>query len=111
MTTPSADAASIANAGLNSFVEPQDRDEKPWLFAVLCLIIPLLPSYVVPFADRILSPALIISGVLLGLVILRFVVDRRAARITTVKPGVIIILLYFMLASVAYIGEASRTDY
>jgi O-antigen ligase len=111
MTTPSADAASIANAGLNSFVEPQDRDGTPWLLAVLCLIIPLLPSYVVPFGNRILSPALIISGVLLGLVILGFVVDRRAARITTMKPGVIIILLYFMLASVAYIGEASRTDY
>ena len=77
--------------------ESQERERTPWLLAFLCLIIPLLPSYVVPFGQGPLMPAVVISIGLLGLVILGFIVSRRTARIQTFNPGVILILVFFLL--------------
>ena len=104
-----APAASITNGALNSFVEPQERERTPWLLASLCLIILLLPAYSVP-RNLVFSPARLISIGLLGLVILGFIVVRRTERIQTVKPGAILILVYFLLELTVYVAEASKTD-
>lgn len=95
---------------LSSFADPQERKRTPWLLAFLCLIIPLLPSYVVPLGKLPLAPALVISIGLLGLVILGFLVVRRTERIQTVKPGVFLILVYFLLELTAYIIEVPKTE-
>jgi hypothetical protein len=106
-----APAASITNGDLNTFAEPQERERTPWLLALLCLIIPLLPSYVVPGGNVLLSPARVISIGLLGLVILGFlVVVWRTDRIQTAKPGVILILVYFLLELTVYVAATSKTD-
>ena len=56
-------------------------------------------------------PALIISIGLLGLVVLGFIVGgRRTERIQTVKPGVILILVYFLLEVTMYVGDL-RTQF
>lgn len=108
MKALSADSTPITNTGLDKqFIQSQARGETPWLLAVLCLIITLLPAYVAPFGDRVLSPALIVSVVLLGLAILEFAVRRRTSRTIHVKPGVIIALLYFLLMLVAYISDSA----
>jgi O-antigen ligase len=104
-----APAASITSY-LNTFADRQERERTPWLLAFLCLIIPLLPSYVVPASAHYLAPARVISIGLLGLVILGFLVAvRPSERIQTVKPGVILILVYFLLELVPYIEEPSKS--
>jgi polysaccharide biosynthesis protein PslJ len=106
-----APAASITNGSLNSFAQPRDRERTPWLLAFLCLIIPLLPSYVVLIGNLNLSPPRMISIGLLGLTILGFlVVVRRTERIQTVKPGVILILVYFLLELSAFVIEPSNAE-
>jgi polysaccharide biosynthesis protein PslJ len=57
-------------------------------------------------------PALVISIGLLGLAILGFIaVGRRTERIQTVKPGVILILVYLLLELTTYVGRDVRTQF
>jgi polysaccharide biosynthesis protein PslJ len=97
---------------LTNLAESQERERTPWLLAFLCLIIPLLPSYVVPLGIGPLMPVLVIGIGLLGLVILGFiVVGRRTERIQTVKPGVILILVYFLLVLTMWLGQDPKTQF
>src|ERR1700758_392204 len=102
-------AASITDGDLTSFVEPQGRERTPWLLAFLCLLIPLLRAYTVP-RNLVYSPARLISIGLLAFVVLAFIVRPRTKRIQTVKPGAIVILVYFLLQLTVYVAEASKTD-
>lgn len=95
--------AALLTGRLNGSVDVPQRQRPPVLLAFLCLLIPLLPSYVVPFGKVLLSPALVISIAMLGLVIMRFPVVLPADRRRTVKPGVFLVLLYFLLALMAYV--------
>jgi len=97
------------------------RERTPWVLGFLCLLIPLLPSYVVPAGPLKSngSPALLIALMLFGLAVLGFVLIGRAASTRTVQPGVVIIVFYFLLQLLVYgvgaihtgsaIVEASKT--
>ena len=97
------------------------RERTPWLLGFLCLLIPILPSFVVPAGPLKSngSPAKLIAVLLFGLAVLGFVLIRRPAPTRTVQPGVVIILVYFLLQLLLYgVGlmtppdatvEASRT--
>ena len=97
------------------------RERTPWLLGFLCLLIPILPSFVVPAGPLKSngSPAKLIAVLLFGLAVLGFVLIRRATPTRTVQPGVVIILVYFLLQLLLYgVGlmtppdatvEASRT--
>lgn len=80
------------------------RERTPWLLGFLCLLIPILPSYVIPAGPLKSngSPAKLIAALLFGLAVLGFVLIRRAASTRTVRPGVVIILLYFLLQLAVY---------
>src|ERR1700722_16545430 len=97
-TAPPAPPAAPQNAVLGGFLEPEARERTPWLLAFLCLLIPILPSYSVlpgPLKSSG-SPAKLIVFTLFGLVVVGFVLTRRTAGTRTVRPGVLLILLYFL---------------
>jgi polysaccharide biosynthesis protein PslJ len=82
----------------------QPRERTPWLLGVLCVLIPVLPTYVVlpgPLKSNG-SPARMIAVMLFGLVVLGFVMVRRTAPARRVNPGAIILLLYFLLWLTTY---------
>jgi hypothetical protein len=103
-TARPATATWPQNGALNGFLEPQARERTPWLLAFLCLIIPILPSYLVPAGPlkSYGSPARVIASLLVVLAVLGFVLSRRTARTRTVRPGVIAILVYFLLQTAVY---------
>ncbi|WP_234800119.1 O-antigen ligase family protein [Mycolicibacterium diernhoferi] len=75
------------------------EDRLPWLLGFLCVLITALPSYVLlpgPLKSNG-SPARMIAVVLLGLVMLGFVLVRRTVKVRQVRPGVLILLIYFLL--------------
>jgi O-antigen ligase len=83
---------------------PNPQERTPWLMGFLCLLIPILPSYSVapgPLKSNG-SPARLIAVVLFGLVVLGFLCYRRATATRTVRPGVVIILVYFFLIVAIY---------
>jgi polysaccharide biosynthesis protein PslJ len=99
----------------------ESRERTPWVLGFLCLLIPILPSYVVPAGPLKSngSPALLIALMLFGLAVLGFVLIRRATPMRTVQPGLAIIVVYFLLQLLVYgvgtmhtgtpIVEASKT--
>lgn len=113
MTTSerAADARSAArSARLEGHAQPRERT--PWLLASLCLLVGLLPSYSVPPGPLKSngSPATLIAVVLFGLVLLSFALVRRTAATRTLRPGVVIILVYFLLDLAVYGIGLSHTD-
>lgn len=83
-------------------VKPSERT--PWFLGFLCFLIPVLPAYSVPPGPLKSngSPAKLIAVVLFGLATLGFILIRRTARTRAVRPGVILILLFFLLQLVMY---------
>ncbi len=80
-------------------VETADaRERTPWVLGFLCVLLPILPAYAVPAGPLKSngSPAKLIAVVLFCLVVLGFLCYRRAAATPTIRPGVVIILLYFL---------------
>jgi O-antigen ligase len=77
----------------------QPRERTPWLLAFLCLLIGFLPSYSVPPGPLKSngSPAALIAITLFCLCLIGFAVIRRTSSTQTVRPGVVLILLYFLL--------------
>ncbi|MVU77312.1 oligosaccharide flippase family protein [Nocardia sp. ET3-3] len=73
------------------------REAKPWTLAVLCVLIPILPAYVVPGGPLKSNgaPAKILAVVLFGLVVLGFLAGRRERGERRFNPGVAVILAYF----------------
>ena len=99
----------------------EPRERTPWLLGFLCILIPILPSYSVlpgPLKSNG-SPARLIAVMFFGLAVLGFVLIRRTARTQTVRPGVLVILLFFLLQLAIYgvgvmhldstLAEASKT--
>ena len=99
VTTPREDDLLASTAG-----EAEPREKTPWLVGFFCLLIPLLPSYVVPAGPLKSngSPAKVVAVLLLGLAVVGFVLLRRTARTRTVRLGAIILLLYFLLLVAVY---------
>ena len=61
--------------------QPNPAERTPWLLGFLCLLIPVLPTYVVlpgPLKSNG-SPARMIAVMFFGLVVLGFVMVRRTA--------------------------------
>ena len=98
-TARPATTAGPRNGALSRFLEPPPRERTPWLLAFLCLLIPILPSYSVPPGPLKSngSPARLIAIMLFGLAVLGFVLVQRTASTRTVRPGVVLILVYFLI--------------
>lgn len=113
--------AAPHNGPLGNFVHPPPRERTPWLLAFLCLLIPILPSNSVPPGPLKShgSPAAMITIVLSGLAVLGFVLITRTASTRTVRPGVVLLLVYVLTLLTVYgvgvshkesaILEASKT--
>ena len=94
-------------------INPADSHERtPWLLGLLCLLIPILPAFVVPAGPLKSngSPAKLIAVLLFGLATLGFIFVRRTTSTRTLRPGVIIIVLYFVLQLAIYGVGLTRTD-
>lgn len=74
------------------------RERIPWLFALMCLLIGLLPGNAVPAGPLKSngSPTLLIALALFGVCLLGFLTFRRTAS-WAIRPVVLMILLYFLL--------------
>src|ERR1700682_705687 len=111
-TTTPATTAAPQSGPLGNFAQPPTRERTPWLLAVLCLLIPILPSYSVapgPLKGNG-SPARFIALMLFGLAVLGFVLVRRTASTRTVRPGVVLILVYFAMVLLVYGVGLSHLD-
>ena len=87
-----------------------DRRPTPWLAAFLCLLIPVLPSYLViagPLKSNG-SPAKLITMCFFGLAVLAFLLIRRGAKTRTLNPGIVIVLTYAFLMLLVYGVGLSR---
>lgn len=94
-------------------INPADSHEgTPWLLGFLCLLIPILPAFVVPVGPLKSngSPAKLIAVLLFGLAMLGFIFVRRTASTRTLRPGVVVILLYFVLQLAIYGVGLTHTD-
>lgn len=80
-----------------SAVGERRREAKPWALAILCVLIPILPAYVVPGGPLKSNgaPAKVLALWLFGLVVLGFVAGRRTGRERRINPGVAVLLVYF----------------
>ena len=109
-TARSATTALPQNGDPRRFPEPQARERTPWLLAFLCLLIPILPTYLVPAGPLKSngSPARLIAIMLFGLTVLGFVLIQRTASTRTVRPGVALILVYFLILLTVYGVGASH---
>jgi O-antigen ligase len=96
-TEPASSIPTDPLVSTHDGAEPRERT--PWLLGFLCFLIPVLPDYVVlpgPLKSNG-SPARMIAVMLFGLVILGLVMVRRTGHAPRVSPGVLILLLYFLL--------------
>jgi O-antigen ligase len=87
------------------------RERTPWLLGFMCVLVPILPSFSVlpgPLKSNG-SPEKMIAVLFFGLALLGFVLVRRTASTRTVSPGVVIILLYFLLQLAVYGVGLTRT--
>ena len=80
------------------------RERTPWLLAFLCLLIPILPWTLVPAGPLKSngSPAKLIAILFFALIVLGFIATRRTAKTRAVRPGVVLILLFFFLELTMY---------
>lgn len=105
MTTQEAITALRKDDPLaSSASEAEPREKTPWLIGFFCLVISLLPTYVIPPGPLKGNgaPARAIAILLFGLTVLGFVLLRRTARNRTVRLGAVILLLYFFVLLVVY---------
>src|SRR5262249_58689156 len=97
--------STTQNNRLGTSAEPTEpRERTPWLLAFLCLLIPFLPSLLVPVGPLKSngSPAKVIAILFFGFAILGFFLIRRTATTRSLRPGVVLILVYFLLELVTY---------
>ncbi|SDE15800.1 O-antigen ligase family protein [Rhodococcus tukisamuensis] len=112
MTTKPLGAASSSTDGPRPVDAGEPRERTPWLLGFLCLLIPILPSFSVlpgPLKSNG-SPAKLIAVLLFGLVMLGFVFVRRTASSRSIRPGVVIMLLYLLLQLAIYGVGLHRVD-
>lgn len=87
-------------------------EKKPWLLATLCILIPLLPSSSVfpgPLKSHG-SPARMVAITLFSLSVLGFLMGRRTVRRVAVRPGTLILFLYFTLVLAVYGVGATHVE-
>jgi polysaccharide biosynthesis protein PslJ len=104
VTALTAKTALLDDGALCQAVRPPDQDRTPWLFAFLCLILAVVPSYFVlsgPLKSNG-APVKIIAFVLFSLAVLGFVLTRRSTSNPTLRPGVLLLLTYSLLMLVVY---------
>ncbi|MFC7448775.1 O-antigen ligase family protein [Rhodococcus daqingensis] len=103
-TMPSATELVPTQSHPNEPDGTEPRERTLWLLGFLCVLIPALPTYLVPLGPLKSngSPARMIAVLLFVLAFLGFVLLRRTATTRTVSPGVILILLYFLLVLATY---------
>ncbi|MFE3189512.1 oligosaccharide flippase family protein [Nocardia sp. NPDC059240] len=80
-----------------SGVGERQPETKPWTLAVLCVLIPVLPAYVIPGGPLKSNgaPAKVLAVMLFGLVVLGFLAGRRERPGRRFNPGVVVILTFF----------------
>jgi O-antigen ligase len=103
----------VRNDFLAKSINPAEpRERTPWLLGFLCLLIPILPAFVVPAGPLKSngSPAKMIAVLLFGLAMLGFIFVRRTAPTRTLRPGVVVIVLYFVLQLAIYGIGLTHTD-
>ncbi|WP_280832858.1 O-antigen ligase family protein [Mycolicibacterium frederiksbergense] len=105
------------DGGSNDFLaeptNPAESSERiPTLLGVLCVLIPILPAFAVPAGPLKSngSPAKVIAVVLFGLAVLGFLLVRRTTPTRTLRPGVVIILIYFLVQLMVYGVGLTRED-
>lgn len=79
--------------------QAQARERTPWLLAILCLVIGFLPANSVP-AGPLKSngaPSVLIAISFFGLSVLGFLLLRRTRPTRALRPGLVLILLYYAL--------------
>jgi polysaccharide biosynthesis protein PslJ len=110
-------SAGLTDAVRNDPLAPsikraEARERTPWLLGFLCLLIPILPAFVVPAGPLKSngSPAKVIAVLFFGLALLGFILVRRTASKRILRPGVVIILLYFLLQLAVYGVGLTHTD-
>ncbi|MGB3673026.1 MAG: O-antigen ligase family protein [Candidatus Nanopelagicales bacterium] len=84
--------------------QPGTRERFPWLLGLVCLLIGILPSYVVapgPLKSNG-SPVKLIAILLLALTGLGFLAVRRGARTARLSPGMVFLLGYFLATLLVY---------
>jgi polysaccharide biosynthesis protein PslJ len=104
---------AVHNDPLVRSIDPAEpRERTPWLLGFLCLLIPILPAFVVPAGPLKSngSPAKVIAVLFFGLAVLGFILIRRTASTRALRPGVVIILLYFLLQLAVYGVGLTHTD-
>lgn len=104
---------AVRNNGLAGSVNhAEPRERIPYLLGFLCLLIPLLPAFVVPAGPLKSngSPAKVIAVLFFGLAVLGFILVRRTASTRTLRPGAVIILVYFLLQLTVYGVGLTHTD-
>ena len=92
----------------------QTREPTPWLLCVLCLLVPALPTYVIPpgALKGNGAPARMIALIMFGLVVLGFMLVRRTSQPRRVNPGAVVILVYFALWLTTYgMGLLNNDDF
>lgn len=110
MTVERQGLAAEHLAGVTSYSHtgPKDSDEPneriPRLLGFLCVLIPILPAFSVPAGPLKSngSPAKVIAVLFFGLAVLGFLLVRRTATTRILRPGVLVILLYFLLQLLVY---------
>jgi O-antigen ligase len=112
VTTARPATTSLEEGALNRFLEPLPRERTPWVAAFLCLLIPILPSSSVPPGPLKSngSPAKFIAVMLFGLAVIGFTLIRRTASTRTMRPGVVLILVYFLNQLAVYGVGLSHMD-
>ena len=104
MRTPSIALRRPATGRPEVFGGAGQRERIPWLLCFLCVLLPCLPAYAIPPGPLKSngSPARLIAVMLFGLAVLGFLTVRRNRNHRTVNPGVIVVLLFFLLMTLVY---------
>ena len=107
-----AAAAAPPDGRSEDVVDRPSRERTPWLLGFLCLLIPMLPSYLVPAGPLKShgSPARLIAFAFFGLAVLAFLLIRRTSNTRTVRPGVVILVAYFLTVLAVYAVGLSHLD-
>ncbi len=107
----------------NGFVEPparaqplpspesKERERVPWLAGLFCVLISILPAYVVPPGPlkSYGSPAKVIALMFFGLAVLGIVSIRHTPK--NLRPGAFVILTYLLIMVLIYgVGAANLSN-
>jgi O-antigen ligase len=105
-----ASTTVLHNGDLDGFIAPLEKERTPWLLALLCLLIAIMPAYLVipgPLKSNG-SPAKMITVILAGLAALAFVLLKRTATRRSLQPGALPVLVYLLLVLLMYGVGASQ---